>query len=92
MPKEKVYKDVDKTVYFNSITDELRRIGLTQEKTAELLGITRSGLIHRINQDKDLSEGYAFGFSAGKYIKENIIQNFKLKAKKRPLEKINILE
>ena len=27
---------------------------------------------HRINQDKDLSEGYAFGFSAGKYIKENI--------------------
>ena len=27
-----------------------------------------------------------------RYIKENIIQNFKLKAKKRPLEKINILD
>ena len=27
-----------------------------------------------------------------KYIKENIIQNFKLKAKKRPLQKINILD
>ena len=27
-----------------------------------------------------------------RYIKENIIQNFKLKAKKRPLQKINILD
>jgi predicted transcriptional regulator len=63
MPKEKVYKDVDKTVYFNSITDELRRIGLTQEKTAELLGITRSGLIHRINQDKPSIHWQVYGLS-----------------------------
>ena len=66
MPKEKkplVYKEVNKTVYFNSINEELKRIGLTEEKTAELLGITRSGLIHRINQDKPSVHWEVYGLS-----------------------------
>jgi DNA-binding NtrC family response regulator len=66
MAKDKkplVYKEVNKTVYFNSINEELKRIGLTQEKTAELLGITRSGLIHRIIQDKPSVHWEVYGLS-----------------------------
>jgi DNA-binding NtrC family response regulator len=66
MAKDKkplVYKEVNKTVYFNSINEELKRIGLTQEKTAELLGITRSGLIHRIIKDKPSVHWEVYGLS-----------------------------
>jgi hypothetical protein len=35
-------------VYYTSIPNELKRLGLTQKKACKLLGISRSGLNHRI--------------------------------------------
>lgn len=63
MAQDRIYKDVDKTIYFDSIPKELRRIGLTQEKTAELLGISRSGLNHRIYKDTPSLHWAVYGLS-----------------------------
>jgi len=52
MAKDKVYNDLSRTIYFNSIPVEIKRLKLTQAKCAELLGCTRSGLLHRIKADK----------------------------------------
>ena len=64
MANTKVYKDVGKTVYYNSIPVELKRLGLTQEKTAELLGISRSGLNHRLKADSPTLHWAVYGLSS----------------------------
>ncbi len=43
--------DNQRIIYYNSIPKELKRLGLTQKKACELLGISRSGLNHRIAAD-----------------------------------------
>jgi predicted transcriptional regulator len=64
MANTKVYKDVSKTVYYTSIPVELKRLGLTQEKTAELLGISRSGLNHRLKADSPTLHWAVYGLSS----------------------------
>jgi len=70
------YKDIKKTVYFKSIPSELKKIGLTQEKTAELLGITRSGLNHRIKSDRPSLHWQVYGLSSYfSQIDKNLIEH-----------------
>ena len=63
MQNTKKYKTIDKTIYFNSIPVELKRLGLTHEKTAQLLGISRSGLNHRIKADSPTLHWAVYGLS-----------------------------
>jgi len=63
MATNKTYQKVDKTIYYNSIPVELKRLGLTQEKTAELLGISRSGLNHRLKADSPTLHWAVYGLS-----------------------------
>lgn len=64
MPKQSVFREVDKTVYFNSVPAELKRLGITQAKVAELLGISLSGLSHRIKADAPSLHWAVYGLSA----------------------------
>lgn len=64
MPKPSVFREVSRTVYFNSIPAELKRLGLTQAKTAELLGISLSGLSHRLKADSPSLHWSVYGLSA----------------------------
>jgi len=64
MPKPSVFREVSRTVYFNSIPAELKRLGLTQAKTAELLGISLSGLSHRLKADSPSLHWSIYGLSS----------------------------
>lgn len=39
-------------VEYNDITTEIRKLGLTMQQVADLMGITRQGLYYRIQADK----------------------------------------
>jgi len=52
-----------KVIYYQSIPAELKRLGLTQEKAATLLGCTRSGLTHRIKADKQQFHWAIYGLA-----------------------------
>ena len=39
-------------IHYQSIPAEIKRIGLTQQECAEMLGCSLSGLTHRIKADK----------------------------------------
>jgi len=39
-------------IHYQSIPAEIKRLGLTQQKCAEMLGCSLSGLTHRIKADK----------------------------------------
>ena len=54
---------IKKTVYYNSIPAELKRLGITQAETADLLGISLSGLNHRIKADSPTLHWAVFGMS-----------------------------
>ncbi len=65
MARELVFRDdITKTVYFNSIPAELKRLGLTQAKTAELLGISLSGFNHRLKADSPTLHWAVYGLSS----------------------------
>ena len=55
---------IKKTVYYNSIPVELKRLSITQAETAELLGISLSGLNHRIKADSPTLHWAVFGMSS----------------------------
>jgi len=61
--QQKAFKDVSRTIYFNSIPVEIKRLGITQAKCAELLGCTRSGLMHRIKADKPQLHWAVYGLA-----------------------------
>jgi len=50
-------------IHYNSIKDEIRRIGLTQQKCADMLGVTLSGLNHRIKANKQQLHWSIYGLS-----------------------------
>lgn len=62
--KQKVYRDdVTKTIYYNSITAEFKKMRLTAQQVADLLGISRSALNHRIKADSPSIHWITYGLS-----------------------------
>ena len=62
-----------KVIYYQSIPAELKRLGLTQEKAATLLGCTRSGLTHRIKADKQQFHWAIYGLAGlANYLEKKI--------------------
>ena len=70
-------------VYYKSIPAEIKRMGITQEKCAEMLGCTRSGLTYRITADKPQFHFAIFGLAS--YLDKNNQPNLKRKRKDRGL-------
>ena len=50
-------------VYYKSIPDELARLGLTQTKAAELLGITKSTMSHNIKANNNSFHWQIYGLA-----------------------------
>jgi hypothetical protein len=69
-------------VYYKSIPAEIKRMGITHEECAELLGCTKSGLGYRITADKPQLHWAIFGLAS--YLGNNQ-PNLKRKRKKRGL-------
>jgi len=69
-------------VYYKSIPAEIKRMGITQTKCAELLGCTKSGLGYRITADKPQLHWAIFGLAS--YLGTNQ-PNLKRKRKQRGL-------
>ena len=68
-------------VYYKSIPAEIKRMGITQEQCAEMLGCTRSGLTYRITADKPQFHWAIFGLAS--YLGNQ--PNLKRKRKQRGL-------
>jgi len=64
-----------KIIYYNSIPAEIKRLGLTQHKCADMLGCSLSGLTHRIKADKQQLHWAIYGL--GNYLgaEENLQRN-----------------
>jgi len=43
--------DIDSRPHYENIMNEIERLGITQQKLAEMLGVSRGGLIHRIKTE-----------------------------------------
>ena len=69
MRQRKFYnKDLDERVVYTDLKSEIQKLGLTQQKCAELLGVTRGGLLNRINSDNKTLHWAILGLS--KYLEE----------------------
>ena len=53
----------NRLVYYESIPDELARLGLTQTQAAKLLGITKSTMSHNIKADNNSFHWQIYGLS-----------------------------
>ena len=51
------------TIYYKSIQAELERLKITQEKAAEMLGYSKSGLNHRILRDRPMTHFAIYGLA-----------------------------
>ena len=52
-----------KTIYYNSIPAEIKRLGITQSECAKFLGCSLSGLTHRIKRDKPTIHWAIYGLA-----------------------------
>jgi len=64
-----------KTIYYNSIPAEIKRLGLTQAKCATYLGVSLSGLTHRIKADKQGLHWQIYGLAHYLGAEENLQRN-----------------
>ena len=53
----------NRLVYYESIPDELARLGLTQTEAAKLLGITKSTMSHNIKADNNSFHWQIYGLA-----------------------------
>ena len=64
-----------KTIYYNSIPAEIKRIGLTQAKCSTYLGCSLSGLTHRIKADRQQLHWAVYGLGHYLGAEENLQHN-----------------
>jgi|TARA_R100001244_G_C5071668_1_gene111542 hypothetical protein len=66
-----------KVIYYNSIPLEIKRLGITQHKCADMLGCSLSGLTHRIKADKQQLHWAIYGLANYLDRDDNLQENVK---------------
>ena len=64
-----------KTIYYNSIPAEIKRLGITQHECAKFIGCSLSGLTHRIKGDKPTLHWAIYGLANYLGAEENLQRN-----------------